>query len=102
MPKYRIYRLELSGQADLKEAEWTKQIIIEEARAELESADLKRQADIIRAEGVAEANRIIAQSLTKEYIQFKWVEGLHDGSSEVIYVPTEVNLPILEATRGLN
>lgn len=30
---------------------------------------------------------------------FKRVEGLHDGSSEVIYVPTEANIPILEATR---
>lgn len=29
----------------------------------------------------------------------KWVKGLTDGSSEVIYVPTEANLPILEAGR---
>ena len=38
-----------------------------------------------------------SKSLTPEYIKWKWVEGLHDGSSEVIYVPTETNLPILEA-----
>ena len=97
LPLYTVYAKELSGKAQLKEAEWNKQITIEEAKAELESADLKRQADVIRAEGVAESNAIIAESLTPEYITWKWVEGLHDGSSEVIYVPTEANLPILEA-----
>lgn len=96
-PKYKVYSQEMRGKADLKEAEWNKQIAIEEAKAELDSADLIRQADIVRAEGIAESNRIIAQSLTKEYIQWKWVEGLHDGSSEVVYVPTEANLPLLEA-----
>lgn len=98
-PKYNVYQRELSGQAELREAEWSRQIVVQEAQAELESADLKRQTDVVRANGVAEANRIIAKSLTKEYIQWRWVEGLHDGSSEVIYVPTEANLPILEATR---
>lgn len=99
LPKYGVYQKELRGKADLREAEWNRQIAVEEARAEKEAATLKKDADIIRAEGVAEANRIIAVSLTREYIQWLWVNGLHDGSSEVIYVPTEVNLPILEATR---
>jgi hypothetical protein len=97
MPRYGVYSQELSGKADLREAEWSRQIAIQEAEAELESADLKKQTDILRAEGIAEANRIISQSLTDKYIRWKWVEGLHDGSSEVIYVPTEANLPILEA-----
>jgi len=97
LPKYGVYQKELRGKADLREAEWNRQIAVEEARAEKEAASLKKEADIIRAEGIAEANRIIAVSLTPEYIQWKWVEGLHDGSSEVIYVPTEANLPILEA-----
>ena len=87
----------MRGKADLAEAEWSKQIAIEEARAEKESATLKKETDIIRAEGIAEANEIISKSLTDKYIRWKWVEGLHDGSSEVIYVPTEANLPILEA-----
>ncbi len=97
LPNYGVYQKERKGKAELREAEWNKQIAIEEARAELEAATLKKEADIIRAEGTAEANKIIAVSLTTEYIQWKWVEGLHDGSSEVIYVPTEANLPILEA-----
>ncbi len=97
MPLYGVWAQGLSGKADLREAEWNKKIAIEEAKAELDSAELKKQADVIRAEGIADANRIISASLTKEYIQWKWVEGLNDGSSEVIYVPTEANLPILEA-----
>lgn len=97
MPKYNVYSKELSGKAQLKEAEWNRQIAIQEAEAEKASASLKAEADIIRAGGVAEANEIIAKSLTDRYIRWKWVEGLHDGSSEVIYVPTEANLPILEA-----
>ena len=99
-PNYNVWASELSGKADLREAEWNKQIAIEESKAELESADLKRQADVIRATGIAESNAIISKSLTPEYITWKWVEGLHDGSSEVIYIPTEANLPILEAGRN--
>ena len=99
MPLYTVWQKGLAGKAQLKEAEWNKQIAIEEAKAELESATLKKEADIIRAEGIAEANRIISQSLTSEYITWKWVEGLADDSSKVIYVPTEANLPILEARR---
>ena len=47
--------------------------------------------------GIAEANKIIAGSITTEYIRYKFIEGLNDGNTEVIYVPTEANLPILEA-----
>lgn len=96
-PIYHVWSSEMSGKAELREAEWNKQIAIEEAKAELEGSTLKAEADIIRAEGIAESNRIISETLTSEYITWKWVEGLHDGSSEVIYVPTEANLPLLEA-----
>ncbi len=97
LPLYKVYERELTGKSELKQAEWNRQIAIEEAQAELEAAGLKKASDIIRAEGIAESNEIIAGSLTEQYIKWKWVEGLHDGSSEVIYVPTEANLPILEA-----
>ena len=96
-PSYNVWSKGLRGKADLREAEWNKQITIEEAKAELESATLKKESDIIRAEGIAEANKIISVSLTPEYIQWKWVEGLQDDSSKVIYIPTEANMPILEA-----
>lgn len=99
LPKYRIYRQDLRGQAELREAEWTKRISIEEAKALKESATLKADADIERAKGIAESNRIIGDSLrgNEAYLRFLWIEGLKDGSGERIYIPTEAGLPILEA-----
>jgi hypothetical protein len=101
LPRYGVYSRELSGKAELKEAEWSRQIAIEEAEARLESAKLDAQAEVERAKGVAEANEIIGESLqnNEAYLKYLWINGLHDGSSEVIYIPTEANLPILEATR---
>ena len=97
IPNYNVYSRELNGKAQLREAEWNRQIAVQEAEAIKESASLKAEAEVIRAEGIAEANEIIAGSLTDEYIRYKFVEGLNDGNTEVIYVPTEANLPILEA-----
>jgi len=99
VPQYKVWQKELSGKAQLKEAEWNRQIRIKEAEARLEAEKLNKLSEIIRAEGAAEAQRIIAETITPEYIKWLWVQGLHDGNSEVIYVPTESNLPILEATR---
>lgn len=97
IPNYKVYARELNGKAQLKEAEWNRQIAVQEAEAMKDSAKLKAEAEILRAEGIAEANKIIAGSITDEYIRYKFVEGLNDGNTEVIYVPTEANLPILEA-----
>jgi prohibitin 1 len=66
---------------------------------ELQKAKKDAEIEVAQAQGVAEANKIIAKSITPEYIQYMWVKGLNDGNSEVIYVPTEANLPILEAGR---
>ena len=96
IPKYKVYSRELNGKAQLKEAEWNKRVAIEEAKALKESAELLREAEVIRARGVAEANEIIAGSITEEYLKYKFIEGLNDGNTETIYVPTEANIPNLE------
>ncbi len=100
-PQYNIYSRTLAGESRLRQAEFEKQIAVEEARAVLESAEFYKQAEVIRAQGVAEANAIIGESLkgNEAYLRYLWINGLHDGSSEVIYIPTEANLPILEAVR---
>lgn len=102
-PKYNVYVKERAGYAALQEAEWNRKILIEEASAKELSATHYAKAEVIRAKGVAEANAIIGGSLkgNEVYLRYLWIQGLHDGSSEIIYVPTEANLPILEATRGL-
>lgn len=102
-PQYNVWRKGLDGKAQLREAEWSRQILIQEAKAKMEAAKSLASAEVERAKGVAEANAIIGKSLAgnEVYLRYLWVQGLHDGSSEVIYIPTEANLPILEATRGL-
>ncbi len=100
-PKYRVWQRELAGKAELKEAEWNRKVAIEEAEAVKLSAVHLAAADVERAKGVAEANEIIGESLRENeaYLRWLWIKGLQDGSSEIIYVPTEAQLPILEAAR---
>jgi len=103
VPIYRVWSRTLRGKSALREAEWSRKVAIEEAAASKESAKFLAEAEIIRAEGVAQANEIIGSSLkeNEEYLRYLWIQGLQDGSSEVIYIPTEANLPILEATRNM-
>jgi hypothetical protein len=100
-PRYNVWQKTLSGKAELKQAEWNRQIAVKEAEAKKESAIHESQAEVIRAKGVAEANAIIGESLknNESYLRYLWIQGLHDGTSETIYIPTEANLPILEANR---
>jgi len=100
-PIYNVWQKGLSGKAALKQAEWDRQIVIKEAQAQTESATYLAEVEVKRAEGVAKANEIIGTSLkdNEAYLRYLWIQGLHDGSSEVIYIATEANLPILEATR---
>ena len=51
------------------------------------------------AKGTAEANRIIGDSLknNEAYLRYLWIHNLEEGKNEVIYIPTEAGMPILEA-----
>ena len=100
-PTYKVYSQQKAGEAKLRESEYSRRSLGEEARAKKDSAVFQAEAEITRAKGVAEANKIIGESLKDNdaYLRYLWVQGLNDGSSEVIYIPTEANLPILEASR---
>lgn len=101
-PRYKVYQQTLAGEAELARATQNRQIRIQEAKAKLEAASLDAQAEIERAKGVAEANKIIGDSLkgNEAYLRYLWIQGLQEGSTpQVIYVPTEAGLPILEAGR---
>ncbi len=99
VPQYRVWQKELSGKAQLREAEWSKRVQIEEAIANLEAEKLNAQAEVERAKGMAEAIDIEGGALTKEYIQYLWVRQNIFNDKTTIYIPTEANLPILEAIR---
>ena len=100
IPWYNVWQQEMSGKAEFAKAEQNRKIKVEEAKANLEAEKLNAQAEIERAKGAAEAIRIENGSLTPTYIQYLWVRqqsNLNDKT--VVYIPTEGNLPILEATR---
>lgn len=101
VPKYKVWKAEQNGKAQFAEAEQNRRIKIEEAKANLEAEKLNAQAEIERAKGAAEAIKIENGSLTPEYIQYLWVRQQGSLSDKtVIYIPTEANLPILEANRN--
>lgn len=97
LPQYNVYSARKDGEAILAHAQSSREVAVAEAKAKMESASLLAQADTIRACGVAASNRIIGLSLrnNKEYLQWLWIDHLEKAN--VIYVPTEANLPILEA-----
>lgn len=97
-PLIKPWQAQQKGKAELAQAEQNRQIAVKEAQARFESAKLDAQAEIERAKGVAEANRIIADGLSghDEYLTYLWIQEI-SNAGHVVYVPTEANLPILEA-----
>ncbi len=96
-PKYNVYQQEMAGKAEMARAEQNRQIQIEEAKANLEAQKLNSQAEVERAKGMAEAIEIENGKLSKLYIQYLWVRNIEAFQGEKIYIPTEGNLPVLEA-----
>lgn len=98
-PKYNVYSQRMEGESVLAHAQASKEVAVSEARAKMESAALLAQADTIRAHGVARSNEIIGASLrnNEAYLHWLWIDNIEKNPQAVIYVPTEANLPILEA-----
>jgi regulator of protease activity HflC (stomatin/prohibitin superfamily) len=100
-PQYRVYQQRLAGEARLAEAQSSRQVAILEARAKKESAISLAEAEVIRAEGAAKANRILQDSLggPEGYLRYLQIQALEDTKAQLIYVPTEAGLPVTEARR---
>lgn len=99
-PQYSVYEQRLQGEAELARATYNRQVKVREAEAVKESSTLLAEAEVERAKGVAEANKIIGDSLKghEEYLRWLYIEGLKENKqNQVIYVPTEAGLPIMEA-----
>jgi hypothetical protein len=98
-PQYNVYSSRASGEAKLAEAEFSRQVAVREAIAERDSAKMHAQAEVERAKGVAAANHIIGKSLDgkEDYLRYLYINNLKGTRNQVIYVPTEAGLPILEA-----
>lgn len=101
-PQYNVYSQEKQGEAELAQANYSKQVAVQTAIAKNEAAKYEAQAEITRAGGVAQANKIIGDSLkdNEAYLRYLFVNNLADTKDQVIYIPTEASLPILEAHRS--
>lgn len=100
-PQYRVYQQRLAGEARLAEAQSSRQVAILEARAKKESAISLAEAEVIRAEGAAKANKILQDSLggPEGYLRYLQIQSLEETKASLIYVPTEAGLPVTEARR---
>ena len=96
VPSLKPWWASQNGKAELAQAEQNRQIIIIQAEAD-------KAAEITRSEGVAKANEIIGNSLkgNEDYLRYLYITGItsKDINREVIYIPTEATMPILEADR---
>lgn len=105
MPTYNVYSKQMKGKAAYEEAVQNRRIRVLEAQAALDSAQLTAQAEVARARGTNEANRIMAESLggPENYLRWAYINMLQEtagkGDRSVIYLPTEAGMPILEAGR---
>ena len=105
LPTYNVYSKQMAGKAAYEQAVQDRRIRVLEAQAALDSARLTAQAEIERAKGTNEANRIMSESLggAENYLRWSYINMLEETAGkqgrEVIYIPTEAGMPILEAGR---
>ncbi|MCR4307085.1 MAG: membrane protease subunit [Candidatus Berkelbacteria bacterium] len=84
----------------LQSAHYHRRVQVVDAEGKRDAAIALAEAEVHRAEGVARANLIIANSITEPYLRYLFIQNVAGtANKEVIYVPTEATLPILEAQR---
>jgi regulator of protease activity HflC (stomatin/prohibitin superfamily) len=98
-PVYNVWAKGMGGEAMLREAESTRRVSVLEATAKRDSAKMLAAAEVERARGVAEANKIIGASLedNPRYLQYLYITELAEGAAKgntTIYVPTEGGMPM--------
>ncbi len=104
-PLWSIWASRKSGLASLAEAENEEKVAIAKANARIGAAEANKRAEIVEAEAVSESIKTIGEALEKNqsYNRFQWIKMMENRpDSSVIYVPTEANLPILEAGNRKN
>ena len=102
-PQYNVWKRKLGGEAQLREQEYAKQIVVEQAKAELESAKLLREAEVERARGVAESMEIISEKLeqNESYLQYLAIQAqvkmAESPNHTTVYIPVGPNgLPLIK------
>jgi len=90
---YTVKRERLMGEAQFARAEENRKILVEQARAEKDSAQLRAEAIGI----VGQATKDFPEYRQQEFIG-AFAEAVQNGSiDQIIYVATEAGIPITEA-----
>lgn len=102
-PIYDVWASKKRGQGELAYANYEEQVAIAQATARLKSAEMNKKAEIVEAEAVSDSIAKIGNALQQNegYLRWQWIKTMGDSENEKIYIPTEANLPILEAKTNL-
>jgi hypothetical protein len=96
-PLYAVWQQGLAGKAALKKAEQERQILVQQAQAELDASGLRAQAIQV----VGQAAKDFPEYRYQEFLG-AFAEALQNGGiDKLIFVPTEAQIPITEATRSI-
>ena len=94
-PIYRVWSAQKDGEAILAHAHAARMVLVTQAEAEMEAASKRAKA----IEIVGQAAQDFPEYRQQEFIG-AFAEALHSGKiQQIIYVPTEAGIPILEAGR---
>ena len=95
MANVKVYTSRLSGQAALAHSESERQVLVSQAKAELEASKLRAEAIQI----VGEMAKKFPEYREQEFIGAFGEALKSDRIDQIIYVPTEANIPIIEKKR---
>jgi hypothetical protein len=95
-PMYNVWASGKSGQAALAEAQFERQTLVVQSQSKLEAAALDAQAEVVRAHGAASSTQIIGESLqnNEAYLRYLWIQDMQTTDKQLLYVPTEAELPV--------
>ena len=101
-PKLNLYKANTENQKVISQQRAQSDAAVYAAKSTVTQSKAMAEAEIERAKGAAAAQAIIADTLTEPYLRYLYIQGLGTSEHEVIYLPTEAGLPILEAGRFHN
>ncbi len=99
-----VFVRDIQAPARVREAieqklEREQQVAAEEFQTQIIQERARQQAE--EAKGIAEAQRIIAQGLTQEYLTFFYIQQLAEmPEGSLVYVPTEGGIPLIRNLGG--
>ena len=107
-PAYNVFTKQMDGRAAYEKAVQDRRIKVLEAQANLDSARMNAQAEVERAKGTERANEIMQKGLggPENYLRWSYIHMLEEtagkGDRQIIYIPTEGAMPVIEAGRAVS